>query len=873
MAEDSDLDAPLLDEHNITLNGDSINLRDLLLGGSAALNYHQEEPRTSPPLASTFGENESTTSSNGGVEESSPGGTTDPTSATLSLDDNRSSFTTTDHNHFKQSMRRGRAIYYKAKYKLSNLVAVLTRTSSESSNINDGENSMREITQKSSISSSKSTPTFLKLIIPPLLILNHIIFYQGQTQPMWNLAYSTNVTITATATTLKSKAAFDTLNIPHDYTFDHHENKIVETFTYMDAIRKLWDGVGLGDAQTLSKVAAALLVLFSGIWPHLKLLLVHFCWFFPFSHRLLLKSNQNPDATYAHVDRSEKLCCKSREVSTSNNNICCANGHVHNTHNRRSPFLRALSTLGKWSLADILVVCILIAVLHLDWKVNPYEIRSGVENELPTILQYVKGKYPDVNKNCEQLLGYPCEVGKALVIHYPQCIACRTLISNAYNHPDWATSEGKDIMEGIELGGGGNAQLRVMGMIGTYYFCASVIMSIFMGLLVDAFDEKDRKRVEDALMDRRSALEFILPGEEGYNNNFEHDLQLRENEDGSSPPPLSSSPMTPPWNAFHHRHHSTTPSPRQAYRVTNSFHFATNSSGLRPPIPSPTTNNRLLKHVIMCLLSMVSLPFVCYAVALPTMQRLVYGGGPRLLHEVVGMKWEQEYSLITLVKTTGDSGGWDTFLMLTFGMFVVVGPILRAVCLTLHACLGIPIALLQDCIERPRHRTTVRLALYHATSKLQKVLRPAVDFLGAFCSWEVLAVALIMIQLEMPAITDTIYQDDKCQEADPEHGRTCIEVQFNALDTFLVVIVSYLILVVASGFAMSLASSDDQQPLLHDGEKRYEYGQHIPQRRQTMRSYHLNGGGDERYMPLQQQEEDNGGGNPPDNGLEQIVFV
>ena len=268
----------------------------------------------------------------------------------------------------------------------------------------------------------------------------------------------------------------------------------------------------------------------------------------------------------------------------------------------------------------------------------------------------------------------------------------------------------------------------------------------------------------------------------------------------------------------------------------------------------------------MCLLSIISLPFVCYAVSLPTMERLVYGGGPKLLHDVIGMEWEQQYSLITLVQTTGDAGGWDLFLMLTFGMFVVVGPIVRAVCLTLHALLGIPLALLQDCIERPRHRTTVRLALYHAAKKLQKALRPSIDFLGAFCSWEVLAVALVMIQLEMPSITSTIKQDDKCQEADPEHGRTCIEVQFNALDCFLVIIVSFFILVVASAIAMSLASSDDEQPLLHGDEKRYEYGQPIPQRRRS---------GDERYLPLQEHQEEDEEGNPPanGNGLEEIVFV
>lgn len=425
-----DLGSPLLGEQIITLNGDSVDLRDLLLGGIVAGVEHSCEADMS--IYESRG---------GAQEETSPG----PTS-NFSVDDNRSSFTTTNR-HFSESTLKGRTIYHRVARKLSTFISSASGClwRGGNSDINENHNT-RQITQISSLSSSKSTPHFLKLLIPPLLIFNHIIFFQAQVQPMWNLAYKTNVTITATATTLKSKAAYDTLNLPHDYTYENNQSKIVETFTYMDAIRKLWKGDGLGDAKTLSKVAAALLVLFSGIWPHLKLLLLHFCWFFPFSHRLRLKSNHDNtgDSDEYGVGSSERQC---------NNNICCSNGHAHNSCNRRSPFLRTLSTLGKWSLADVLVVCILIAVLHLDWKVNPYEIRSGVENELPAILQYVKGKYPDVDKNCEQLLGYPCEVGKALVIHYPQCLACRTLIANAFNHPEWATSEGKDIMEGIELGG------------------------------------------------------------------------------------------------------------------------------------------------------------------------------------------------------------------------------------------------------------------------------------------------------------------------------------------------------------------------------------------------------------------------------------
>lgn len=188
---DTDLGAPLLEDHDITLNGDPINLRDLqLLGGSpsATLNIHDEQEETTPrtqcatPASALSGDSKSTASNERAEEsESSPGSTTDP-STTLSLDDNRSSFTTTDQNF----TRRGQSLYYRAKRKLSNIVEALTTTRNENNNIretNGGENnSMRLLSQKSSLSSSKSTSPFLKLLIPPLLIFNHFLFYQGQTK-------------------------------------------------------------------------------------------------------------------------------------------------------------------------------------------------------------------------------------------------------------------------------------------------------------------------------------------------------------------------------------------------------------------------------------------------------------------------------------------------------------------------------------------------------------------------------------------------------------------------------------------------------------------------------------------------------------------
>lgn len=398
-------------------------------------------------------------------------------------------------------------------------------------------------------------------------------------------------------------------------------------------------------------------------------------------------------------------------------------------------------------------------------------------------------------------------MGHALVIHYPACMACETLIKNAFYHPEWTVGEGKDILDGITLEGGGTAQLRVIGMAGTYFFCGAVILSILLSFVVDYIDEVDKSRVEEELLTRKKEIGEI-----------NHDLRLET----SNPPSPSLSDLHP---------HGVT-SPPTARSTTSGFD--NNSILLRHPGPTPTTNSRLLKYTMMVILSIISVPLVSYAVSLPTMERQVYGGIPTIVHDVVGMIWVQEYSLTSLVATTGDAGGWDTFLMITFGIFVIVGPILRSIALILHVILGLSVALFGECIEQPRRRTSLRIFLYELTIAVQKALRPFIDASGAFCSWEVLIVALLMIQAEMPSITDTIYEDDRCMEVDPKHGRTCIEVQFNVKDNFLLVAIAYVVLVAASAFVMDLATNEEGAHMQTDKHKmRYEYGMVIPPPKRT----------------------------------------
>ena len=146
--------------------------------------------------------------------------------------------------------------------------------------------------------------------------------------------------------------------------FKISEDKDVETFTYYYAIDHLWVAKGL-PGKTLPRAAAILLIIFSGFWPHIKLLLLNITWF----------------------------CGK---------------------YPTRTKHLQWLSTLGKWSLADVLVVCVMVGVLHLDWIVVPEDIKQGVITDLPQIIAVVKSLY-DHRALCDKLLKLQCAHEKNVV--------------------------------------------------------------------------------------------------------------------------------------------------------------------------------------------------------------------------------------------------------------------------------------------------------------------------------------------------------------------------------------------------------------------------------------------------------------------------
>ena len=584
-----------------------------------------------------------------------------------------------------------------------------------------------------SLARSGSVPILAKVLIPFLCVACQVIFYYGQTDPMWKLHVNADVDVWANATEYKTRRAFDVLGLNYENHLGAEEEKDVQTFTYMFAIKELWTAKDL-PGTFLPRSAAVLLIIFSGLWPHIKLVLLNLTWFLS----------------------------------------------KHKT--RRTKTLAWLAALGKWSLADVLVVCVMVGVLNLDWVVDPGAIKNGLVNDLPSILQIVETLYTTEDV-CNMALKMDCAHEKR-VAKIAKCKACKGLVGEAFTHPNWAQSTGRTLLNGVSTNGGGKATLRVVGMQGIYYFCGAVILSIFLSLAVDIFDHRakiyERKREEEArgrerayrerggLLLQERPLRRLITESRGTSNITR--AMNYEMEDDALEAPLLGNNISDPSSALE-------------IEIPQGFddEYARNR------------NNRhgRKKHFSLWFLlaTLVSLVIVYLGAEMATMERLVYGAGPKLLHEILGVDWQRPYSFQTLMWTTGAAGGWDYMLMGTFGLFCVLGPVLRAVLLFLTVLSD------QFCVS------ITNLAVI-------------VNFLGSFCAWEVFSIATIMVQMLMPSITDTIIRNPACGTISDDGS--CLKIEFNLVPVaFSMVVIGGTSLVGLSWIATGRVMADDND---------YEFG-------------------------------------------------
>jgi len=587
---------------------------------------------------------------------------------------------------------------------------------------------------------------------------------------MWKLHVTADVEVWANATEYTARRTFDILGLQYDIPIVLDEKKDVQTFTYVYAIQELWTAKDL-PGTLLPRFAAVLLIVFSGVWPHLKLVMLNLTWFFG----------------------------------------------RHKT--RRTKTLAWLAGLGKWSLADVLVVCVMVGVLNLDWIVDPGAIKDGLVNDLPTLLKIAEDLYTN-EQVCDKFLKMDC-AHERRVTNIAKCKACKGLVGEAFGHPDWARSTGRKILNGVSTSGGGTATLRVVGMRGIYYFCAAVILSIFLSLVVDLYDHRaklyERAREEQARGIERGYRERggLLLGErpvrrliserDGDNNNNDisgnnnissnyyigggdnNDVDDNDNDNDNDNDRLD----TPLLSG------SRTGASSLEIEIPECFGDATldsNTSANRNNRRSSNDNNNNKLFSIWFLFAASFIVVVVYLAAeMSTMERLVYGAGPKLLHEILGVDWQRPYSFQTLMWTTGAAGGMDYMLMGTFGLFCVVGPVVRAVLLLFTV-------LLDQC--RVRDVSVDNLAVI-------------VNFLGSFCAWEVFAIATIMVQMLMPSITDTIVRNPAC--ASISDDGSCLKIEFNLLP------VAFAMVLIGGSTLVGLAWITTGRAMINDKEYDYEH--------------------------------------------------
>lgn len=542
-----------------------------------------------------------------------------------------------------------------------------------------------------SLAWAPSTPVIARWLIPLLCLLTHAAFLYGQIEPMWRLAQTQSVDAWWNATTLKSRMAFDAMGVPHNLHLVRDEGSTIQTFTYSFAIQELWEAKGM-PGTTLPRIASVLLALFSGVWPHMKLLLLNWTW--------LYMGNAK----------------------------------------RRTGVLHWLSCLGKWSLADILVVCVMVGVLHIDWNVDPEAIRVGIADNLEMMIQLVHTQYSS-KELCSTLLHHDCDHPSGVKAR-AKCDTCIQLAVTAFDHDDWAGGTGRAILDGIKTSGDGVCSLRVIGMRGIYAFCGAVVVSILLSLVVDVLDhraQEDELRLQTPVNHQSEEQALLLDEEAGDEHEAAAPYTLMEDNNAVDEPMLEGAI-------------------RSHLNVETASHIDNDTVAI--PIRWFSCTHGLFSFLVLIT--------AIFAVSWVTLEREVHGAIPKLLSEILGMAWGKSYSLQSLSATTGAAGGWDLMLMSTFSLFIVVGPLLRAsLCVLGHILPG-------------------RLS----------TIQTFVDLVGAFCAWEVMVIAVAMISLLMPSITGTILMDKRCAQVDD--SGSCFEVEFNVVKPFILVLVSGTLLVLIS---------------------------------------------------------------------------
>jgi len=603
-------------------------------------------------------------------------------------------------------------------------------------NDNDGDGDIipPEITRHATSLAWAPTTSWLAFFLVPLLILaTHALFLYGQTANMWRLTaeWNADVAYDAHSSGKATRYALQALKLPeHDTYTIPDRTRDIRTYTYAHAIHDLWKAKGM-KGTFVPRLAAVGLALFSGVWPHLKLFMLLLTWWW----------SRHPV--------------------------------------RRRRMLASLSVLGKWSLVDVVVVCVMIGVVNLQWDFTAEEVMGGVMDTFSILLSLVASQY-DPTFACGKLLKYSCEHPSKLK-HKLECHACQETVQAAYDHPETT----RKMLSGIQTSGGGHAQLSVAGLTGIYAFCGSVILSILLSIIVDWYDLKSRVEWENQ---RELAMAAGASNEEQTRQVAAPEVsgtldagQQQQEECAALLDPSTTTPAT-----------SLSSSILSDDGGLQQLMLAENGGTRRKEarsaadlafdrqvlVESQQTGNTLFQGA-----TFVTMISVVVATLLVTIERRVNGALPDFVHNLLGVVWSKHYSFWGLAWTTGLAGGWDWMLMGTFAWFVIFGPIVRAIMCFKASLVN----------ETPNMTPAVAAAV----QRRKRNLSLAIDFVGSFCAWEVYTIALFMVGLLLPGITEGIINDSRCGKLGQSTDK-CLEIEYDMKNSFVLVVVSGTMLLAVS---------------------------------------------------------------------------
>ena len=443
--------------------------------------------------------------------------------------------------------------------------------------------------QSPAIAWAPTTPLLAKIVIPLLALLTSGLFYYGQSSNMWKLTSDYTVSISYKASGVQTRLLMEALSLPTSDTIHRESVWDIQYFTYSYWVEQLWLAQGMPN-KILPRFASIGLVLCSGVWPHLKIVLLLGVWWL-----------------------TRKMV-------------------------RQQFYLHWLSVLGKWSLVDVFVVCVLVGVLHLAWEFEAAMALQQLLAHWDTVATILRALY-STEDLCTMALHFDCHHPKT-VIHTVDCRACHSAVEGFLAYPS-------PILNGLTVSGGGHGRMVVKGLHGIYAFCGAVVASIVLGAIVDSYLLKHW-----------------------------HSQSVAENDESSNNVPQADTD-------------SDADEEQPLVEGIENGDSRTDSDRLHDEqrIRLPRFRIEIFDRVLWSIFSLAVLGLVLFASSSVTLERNVSGVLPNLLQDLLGVVWAESYSFVNLGWTM--RGGWDYLLMGTFCCFMILGPILRGALCTLVSCVRV----------------------------------------------------------------------------------------------------------------------------------------------------------------------------------------